>query len=106
MSDESFIKKISNDSKKRHLFLGGLLFGIIFLFIFFSNNGLLTRIELELEKAEIQEEITEKKAKIEESKDQIIRLKTDSLEIERIAREKYGYVKEGEKIYIMKKKEK
>lgn len=106
MKEDSFINKISKDSKKRHLFIGTIIFGILLFFLIFSNNGLLRRFELEVEKYEIQENILNKKNKLDQSKEEIELLKSDTLEMERIAREKYGYIKEGEKTYILKKKEK
>lgn len=101
MTKESLIKKIAKNSIRRHLFVGGVVFLVIFTLMFFSNKGFLQRIELEAEKAELIEDIEEKKRNIRNYQTKIKKLKVDSLEIEKIAREKYGYVKAGETVYVV-----
>jgi cell division protein FtsB len=89
--------------KKPGFILTFLIILIVALFILFSNYGVYKRIKLEIQKKELYSKISNDK-KIQDSlKQQIELLKNDKLEIERVAREKYGMVKPGEKVYFIKK---
>ncbi|MBM2816170.1 MAG: Septum formation initiator family protein [Ignavibacteria bacterium] len=70
----------------------------------FSNQGLLKRVELELDKKRLEME----SAKEMRIRDSILRqiklMEQDSTEIERIARERYGMKKPGEKIFYYRNK--
>lgn len=85
----------------RHIIIGLLIIIVMFFILLFSNYGLLKRYKLENEKNNLKSEIKNLNKihdslliKIEESK-------TDTFEIERIAREKYGLVKPNEKIFFI-----
>jgi cell division protein DivIC len=56
---------------------------------------------LESEKTELKEKISKAKKETDSLKHRIDELKTNELEIERVAREKYGMKKKGETIYII-----
>jgi len=85
----------------RHIIIGLLIILVMFFILLFSNYGLLKRYKLQNEKDDLKSEIENLNyihdsllIKIEESK-------TDTFEIERIAREKYGLVKPNEKIFFI-----
>lgn len=105
MNKEKLIKAISNNSKKRYSIIGLSLFILIFLYLLFSDFGLVKRFSLLYQKNQIEERISNNLNDIEELKQKKIRLISDSTEIERTAREKYGYVKANEHIYIIKENE-
>lgn len=87
--------------KRRYAIIGTLVIIVIGIFVVFSDYGLLKRFRLELEKRDIQNEIATQN-KIRDSLNlEIKMLITDSLTIEKIAREKYGMIKPGEEIYII-----
>jgi cell division protein FtsB len=65
----------------------------------FSNNGLLKRMKLENEKKELEKNISIEQKKSDSLEKKIKEIQTSDQELERIAREKYGMTKEGEKIY-------
>ena len=89
--------------KKPGFILTFLIILIVALFIMFSNYGVYKRIKLEIQKKGLYSKIL-KTQKIQDSlKYQIELLKNDKLEIERVAREKYGMVKPGENVYFIKK---
>ncbi|MCX7908641.1 MAG: septum formation initiator family protein [Ignavibacteria bacterium] len=73
-------------------------------FLFFSKYGYLTRWRLEKEKKELLQLINSEIKKRDSLEKRINLLENDTLEIERIAREYYGLVKEGEEIYAITKK--
>ena len=72
-------------------------------FITFSNRGVLKRLSLESEKEMMREKIREaqqEQVRLQKlSKD----LDSDMKAIEKVAREKYGMVREGETVYKVKK---
>jgi cell division protein FtsB len=60
---------------------------------------LLQRVKLEIEKRELEREIEQIQIENSKLRSQINMLETDLKYIEKIAREKYGMVKDGEVIY-------
>jgi cell division protein FtsB len=89
--------------KKRTLILGVviLIFGS---FVIFSPYGVVKSIKLVAQRYSSLEEIKNLKKENDSLRDEIKQLKTDTLEIEKVAREQYGMVKKGEKVYLRKKK--
>lgn len=100
MKNEAANKKKS----KKSILIAGIVLVIISTFVLFSNYGLVNRLRLEQRKAELNEEITLRKKSQDSLQKAIERLENDSLEIERLAREKYGMKKPGEKVFIIKEK--
>ncbi|HYF04291.1 MAG TPA: septum formation initiator family protein [Patescibacteria group bacterium] len=98
------IPKQKKEIKRNRLIVGSVI-GILFAgFVLFSEYGLWTRFRLEFKKRALEEEV-QASQKQQDSLVRMIRvLKTDTLEIERIAREEYGMVKPGEKVYIVPEK--
>lgn len=105
MNKEKVIEKLSHSSKKRHLIIGSTLFILIFIYIIFSDFGLIKRFTMMYEKNKIENRIQEGLSEIEDLKRQKANLLNDTTEIERTAREKYGYVKEKETIYVIQSKD-
>jgi len=79
---------LKEDTKKRRRWIWGTISILILYFILFSNSGLITRFSLESEKAELKEKILNVKKQNESLKHRIDLLKSNDLEIERVAREK------------------
>jgi cell division protein FtsB len=97
----SLIKKIiPSKPKKNSTFIWILIISIVIAFVIFSNFGLIKRIELEIEKNELKSDIKREQIINDSLKKQIELLEKDSIEIERLAREKYGLIKPGEKVFI------
>lgn len=84
-----------------------IIVGLPFLlFVTFSTKGLLQRVRLESEKRLWQQKVQE--AAVEQKRLQQLSKSLDAENasagaVERIAREKYGMVKEGETVYKLKK---
>lgn len=105
-----FIKSTldSIQSIAKYLFQNKKILIIVVFLVFillnfvFSEHGIINRIQLGLEQSEYREKISLELKKTDSLKKRIITLSFDSLEIERIAREYYGMLKPGEKLYIYK----
>ena len=101
MSDSKIINSIKILSARKQLIAGIFVFIIMLSFLLFTDYGLLTRFELELKKIDIVKEMESEKSKTKELKELKETLKSNSTEIERIAREKYGYIRKGEEVYFI-----
>jgi cell division protein FtsB len=78
-----------------------LIFGgfILLLYVFFNSNGIVQRVRLEIQKKEMIEKIEKAEAEQIKLKEQSKALDGDPKAIEKVAREKYGMVRENEKVY-------
>jgi cell division protein FtsB len=65
----------------------------------FGKKGILQRVELEIEVKELREKLKDEQEKSLILQKEIEDLKSSDKKIEKVAREKYGMVKEGEEIY-------
>ena len=68
----------------------------------FGNKGIISRIKLESEKKQLEEQFQTEINKSEELQKEINELNNSENKIEKVAREKYGLTKEGEQIYRIK----
>jgi len=101
---KQFFINIKESSKVRKRYALWVLLLASLNFIVFSDHGVLKRIKLESQKKELSQKI-ELEYKYKDSLNKVIKkLQNDTLEIERIAREKYGMVKPGEEVFIIKQK--
>lgn len=85
------------ENKIRSLVIAGCI--VLFLYVFFNSNGILQRIRLEMLKSETLEKIDNAEAEQKKLKNQSKALDGDPKAIEKVAREKYGMVRENEKVY-------
>ncbi len=99
----SFFKELKGLKPKKRAILLFLAIAFAAFFALFSPYGLFFSIKIE----KLKNEKLIKLEKLRKERDSLSlrlkKLKTDSLEIERIAREKYGMIKPGEEVYILKK---
>jgi cell division protein FtsB len=65
----------------------------------FGKKGILQRVELEMENKELQQKLKEEQEKTLYLQKEIEDLKNSEKKIDKVAREKYGMVKDGEEIY-------
>ncbi|MFM8474024.1 MAG: FtsB family cell division protein [Candidatus Kapaibacterium sp.] len=80
-----------------HIAILAVLFGM------FSDYGFITRLQLEHRKAELQDSILSARSRHDSLARSADRLRFDTLEIERLAREKYGLSRPGEQVIILHK---
>jgi len=94
-----FLKRLL---KNKRLMVALLVAVPLLGFVVFGNRGILQRIRMQNEKAELDAKIraaeAERKALESESK----ALDGDKKMIEKVAREKHGMVREGERVYRVK----
>ena len=72
---------------------------LLFLYVLFNSNGVVARIRLEMKKTEALEKIHTAEEEQKKLKDQSKALDGDPKAVEKVAREKYGMVRENEKVY-------
>lgn len=92
---------IIDKSKNPKLIITLLLLAIVLGFLLFSNYGLYTRLKLQDQKIEIINNIKAEEKTHDSLKHEIYELKNNNTEIERVAREKYGMIKPGEKVFLI-----
>lgn len=78
-----------------------LLSAGVLAFSLFSNYGLMTRLTLMSETQELEGHLGLLRATSDSLRRQIRILETDSTEIERLARERYGYIRPNEEVFII-----
>jgi len=88
---------------RKRLIVIGVLTATIVVFVLFSSHGLLSRWRLTSERSDLQTEIEQLRAREDSLRSVISALQTDTLQIERLARERYGYIRPGERVYIIKR---
>lgn len=99
--EENIIKR---SGKRKKLIIRVIIIALILFFMIFSDYGFLTSVKLWWNIGDLKDKITSEQ-KLNDSLNQRINvLLTDSTEMERIAREHYGMIKPGEKVYIILKK--
>ena len=103
MSEDSK-QKIYENPVKRHLVVGGVILFIILIFYLFTDYGAINKISYINKESELTEKTEKLVAEIDSLKKLDIQMKNDTLEIERLAREKYGMIKQGEKVIFINKK--
>jgi cell division protein FtsB len=109
MGDGDFYRKLDTRSglravlrrllSNRRLMLG-LSLGIpLALFVLFGNRGVVQRVRLQAQKAALEQKIREAEAEAQRLQRESRALDGDRKTIEKVAREKYGMVREGETVY-------
>lgn len=85
-------------ANKKATAVGGVIF-VGFLFLLFAENGLLRRLKLERDRAALIEKIRIAEDEQKRLREQSRALDGDKKAIEKVAREKYGMIRPGEKVY-------
>ncbi len=111
--DEQYYRKFKKTSalqemaqsmwKKRALRYTLLFVLPVFLFMTFGNKGILQRVRLEDQKKEMQEKIRNAQKEQVQLQQQSRALDGDPKAIEKVAREKFGMVRDGETVYKIRK---
>lgn len=87
-------------TRKRLITIVGLTLAVV-AFILFSNYGVVTRLTLISETSELEGHVNDLRSTSDSLRQQIKILESDSTEIERLARERYGYVRPNEEVFII-----
>lgn len=102
----NFIVSILNNPQRRRFWLSLALVAAALAYISFSDFGVLRRARLSAKQSELKASIETERLRSDSLRSRIKALRADTTEIERIAREKYGMIKPGEKVYIYSKEQK
>ncbi|MBI4429014.1 MAG: septum formation initiator family protein [Ignavibacteriales bacterium] len=97
---KSLTRKLLRNKLRTFLLIAGTF---LFSYALFGNHGVLTRLRLERQRTEMMEKVRQAEEETKKLQSQIKALEGDKKTIEKIAREKYGMVREGETIYRVKK---
>jgi cell division protein FtsB len=90
--------------RNRRLMLALVLGAPILLYVVFGPRGVVKRIRLQHQKTQLEEQIRAEEAEIKRLQAESRALVGDKAAIERVAREKYGMVREGETMYKVNRK--
>ena len=83
----------------------GLIIGFpIVLFLLFGGHGIVQRVKLQNQKAELEARIQQAEVDTKQLQAESKALDGDKKAIEKTAREKYGMIREGETVYKVRKK--
>ena len=96
MKPEKILGDLVRHKKVLVVSIGSL---VVLGFVLFSDHGMVKRFQLENRKSEIYDEILAEKIIMDSLLSDIKSMRYDTVKIERIAREKYGLIKMGEKVY-------
>jgi cell division protein FtsB len=94
-----------NEQQRKRLIITLLVALPLGGYALFSSRGVFSRVSLEWEKRKLQETITTMKLQQDSLKHVVKSLESDTLLLEKIARERYGMIKPGEQIYLIEKKQ-
>jgi cell division protein FtsB len=100
--DKIFRRGLIEKNKIKILWVAAFLFFLSL--VLFSNYGIIKRFALEGRKNELYKDLRANKKIIDSLNQRIDVLESDSTEMERLAREEYGMIKPGEKVFIIRKK--
>ncbi len=90
--------------RNRRLMLALIVAVPLLLFIVFGNRGILQRYHLQQQKTELEAKIREAEAETKELQAESKALDSDKKAIEKVAREKYGMMRQGETVYRVNRK--
>jgi cell division protein FtsB len=96
VNSENLAETVKENKKATAIVVGVLL---LLIYVVFNSNGLLPRVRLEMQKKEVLEKIRIAEEEQKKLKDQSKALDGDPKAVEKVAREKYGMVRENEKVY-------
>ncbi len=96
VSPENLAETVKENKKTTAIVVGALF---LIFYVVFNSNGLLQRVRLEVHKKEALERIRIAEEEQKKLKDQSKALDGDPKAVEKVAREKYGMVRENEKVY-------
>lgn len=98
----AILKKIAKNKRA----MLGLVLGVpLVLFLLFGNHGIIQRIRLQNQKAELETKIQQAGAETKQLQAESKALDGDKKAIEKVAREKYGMARDGETVYKVRKKD-
>ena len=89
--------------RNKRLLLAFLVGTPVLLYVLFGNHGVVQRVRLQRQKAELEIKIRDAEAETRSLQAESKALDGDKKAIEKVAREKYGMVRDGETVYKVNK---
>ncbi len=87
--------------------IAALVLGVpLALFLLFGSRGIVQRVRLQNQKVDLEAKIREANAETQRLSAELKALDGDRKTIEKVAREKYGMLREGETVYRVNRKDK
>ncbi len=96
INPENLAETVKENKRATLIVLGAF---VLFLYVMFNSNGIVARVHLEMQKKEALERIRVAEEEQQKLKDQSKALDGDAKAVEKVAREKYGMIRENEKVY-------
>ncbi len=93
------IKRHTGGSRRTKRWVWILAVVVILFFLVFNNHGLLRLYRIQSESRQVEEEIALLQARAAELYQEVASLENDMAYIERLAREKYRMVRQGEQLF-------
>jgi len=93
------------DRRRTQWFLISCVCLLLVIYVLFSNYGIINTLTLQSNQKHLITSLKKEKNAHDSLTKRYQLLKTDTLYIEQVAREKYGLVKPNEKVFIMKDKD-
>ena len=104
MSDAQLpLSEIEQRYRRRRILLFALILLGVSAFGLFSNYGFLTRWSLERHRTALADSLAQLQHNSDSLRARARELRSDTLEIERLARERYGMSKPGEQVFVIQK---
>ncbi len=97
---DAILKLVKNKRITVRLVLGLLVGG----YVLFGSHGVLQRLRLQYEKQELEQMIKDAEAETKRLQAESKALDGNPKAIEKVAREKYGMIREGETVYKVNKR--
>lgn len=91
-----------NTMTRKRLVLIVALTVTVAVFVLFSQYGVVTRVGLASDTTDLSVVLEQQRMVSDSLRNVIRKLETDTTEIERLARERYGYVRPGEEVFVIK----
>lgn len=86
---------------RKRLILIVTLIVLVAGFVLLAPYGVVTRVRLTSDTTDLYVLFSEQELKSDSLRSVIRKLETDTTEIERLARERYGYIREGEQVFVI-----
>lgn len=102
-SKPGFRERALRFMKKKNFLYSFLIVIPIISFVSFSNKGVLKRVSLEADKKAMIRKVAEAQLEQARLQDQSKALDKDPKAIEKVAREKFGMIRDGETVYKVRK---
>ncbi len=101
MAKSKKVEQVKPRPRRRQALLALTVVLILLGFLLFSDYGLVSRVRLEMEHSTVLDKFAEAEHQRDSLEAAIERLHRDTLYIERLARERFGMIRKGERVFLI-----